>query len=49
VPAPGPSGEQARGAADEVIDSFAGLLAAGDASNGVGDTDDVPSRAASEG
>ena len=31
VPAPGPSGEQARSAADEVVGSFAALLAAGDA------------------
>ena len=31
VPAPGPTGEQARGAADEVVDSFAALLADGDA------------------
>ncbi len=31
VAAPGPTGEQARGAADEVVGSFAALLAAGDA------------------
>ena len=31
VPAPGPNGEQAKGAADEVVGSFAALLAAGDA------------------
>jgi oligoribonuclease len=31
VPAPGPSGEQAKAAADEVVSSFAALLAAGDA------------------
>ena len=31
VPTPGPSGEQARSAADEVVGSFAALLAAGDA------------------
>ena len=31
VPAPGPNSEQAKGAADEVVGSFAALLAAGDA------------------
>ena len=31
VPTPGPNSEQAKGAADEVVDSFAALLAAGDA------------------
>jgi oligoribonuclease len=31
VPRPGPSSDQAQGAATEVIDSYAGLLAAGDA------------------
>ena len=31
VPAPGPNGDQAHAAAAEVVDSFAGLLAAGDA------------------
>jgi oligoribonuclease len=31
VPAPGPHSEQAKGAAAEVVDSFAALLAAGDA------------------
>ena len=31
VPAPGPSGDQAKKAADEVVGSFAALLAAGDA------------------
>jgi oligoribonuclease len=31
VPAPGPSGEQAKAAADEVVGSFTALLAAGDA------------------
>ena len=31
VPAPGPSSDQAKGAADEVVGSFAALLAAGDA------------------
>jgi len=30
VPAPGPNSEQAKGAADEVVGSFAALLAAGD-------------------
>jgi oligoribonuclease len=33
VPAPGPSGEEAQGAAAAVVDSFADLLAAGDAAN----------------
>ena len=31
MPAPGPNGDQAKGAADEVVGSFAALLAAGDA------------------
>jgi len=31
VPAPGPGGDQARGAAEEVVASFAALLASGDA------------------
>jgi oligoribonuclease len=31
VPAPGPNGDQAKGAAEEVVGSFASLLAAGDA------------------
>jgi oligoribonuclease len=31
VPAPGPSGDQARSASEEVVGSFAALLAAGDA------------------
>ena len=31
VPAPGPNSDQAKGAADEVVGSFAALLAAGDA------------------
>jgi oligoribonuclease len=44
VPAPGPSGAEARGAADEVVTSFADLLAAGDAG---AETSSAP--AASEG
>jgi oligoribonuclease len=44
VPAPGPNGEQARGAADEVVVSFAALLAAGDAN-----PEDTAPPAASEG
>jgi oligoribonuclease len=31
VPAPGPNSEQSKGAAEEVVGSFAALLAAGDA------------------
>jgi oligoribonuclease len=31
VPAPGPSGDEAQGAAATVVDAFAGLLASGDA------------------
>jgi oligoribonuclease len=31
VPTPGPNGEQAKAAADEVVGSFGALLAAGDA------------------
>src|SRR3712207_290159 len=45
VPAPGPSGEQAKGAADEVIGSFAGLLSAEDD----GSAEDTAPPAASEG
>ena len=44
VAAPGPTGEQARGAADEVVGSFAALLAAGDAN-----PEENPSPAASGG
>jgi oligoribonuclease len=33
VPAPGPSSDEAQGAAAAVVDSFADLLAAGDATN----------------
>jgi oligoribonuclease len=45
VPVPGPSGEQAKGAADEVIGAFAGLLSAED-----GDVEgDTAAPAASEG
>src|SRR3712207_2967010 len=46
VPAPGPSGDQARAAADEVIGSFASLMAAGEAGDAGGG---AVSRAASEG
>jgi oligoribonuclease len=48
VPTPGPNGEEARSAADEVVDSFAGLLAAGDAAAPDGDTADSAPPAASE-
>jgi oligoribonuclease len=34
VPAPGPSSDEAQGAAAQVVESFAELLAAGDAANG---------------
>jgi oligoribonuclease len=44
VPSPGPNGDQARGAAEQVVASFATLLAAGDAA---ADTSAEP--AASEG
>src|SRR5687768_9191707 len=49
VPVPGPGGEQARNAADEVVGAFAGLLAAGDATAADDDTADSAPPAASEG
>ena len=48
VPAPGPNSDQAKGAAEEVISSFAEILAAGDATPRIG-VDDVTTPAASEG
>jgi oligoribonuclease len=45
VAAPGPSSEQAKGAAEAVVGSFAALLAAGDANAAA----DAPPPAASEG
>ena len=35
VPSPGPTGDQARSASEEVVGSFAALLAAGDANTPV--------------
>lgn len=46
VPAPGPSSDQAKGAAEEVVGSFAEVLAAGDATPRIG-VDDVSPPAAS--
>jgi oligoribonuclease len=48
VPAPGPSSDESKAAADDVVGSFAEILAAGDATPRVG-VDDVTPPAASEG
>jgi oligoribonuclease len=48
VPAPGPGGDQAKAAADDVVGTFAEILAAGDATPRLG-VDDVTPPAASEG
>jgi oligoribonuclease len=46
VPAPGPSSDEAQGAAAQVVDSFAELLAAGDAANGDARNGDAADREA---
>src|SRR3954462_8901043 len=47
VPAPGPSSEQARAAADEVVESVAALLEAGDAADSRRDVSETAPRGAS--
>ncbi|HEY4604075.1 MAG TPA: oligoribonuclease [Blastococcus sp.] len=46
VPAPGPSSEQARAAADEVVESFAALLEGGDAADSRRDVSETAPRGA---